>query len=182
MTQMTGNLDTIPSFYAQVVRCPHCGKMCPAEEKQCPNCGEVLPPSPVTTRHVHSALPVKHSERQGIVQFEMEDSVSLHIADSPITIELSLDKPLVLGRKILPDNEERLDLSEFNAFLHGVSRCHCRLQRQSKRLILTDLGSSNGTYLNDDRLMPYTHYLVAHGDCLRLGTLCLGITFGNVTD
>jgi hypothetical protein len=131
---------------------------------------------------VHGALPIKYSKRQGIAQFELEDSATLHIVGAPIMLSLSLDKPIVLGRKILPGNEERLDLSEFNAFQHGISRRHCQLQRQGKRLILMDLGSSNGTYLNDERLLPYTHYIVAHGDYLVLGTLGLEILFDHVTN
>lgn len=33
-----------------------------------------------------------------------------------------------------------------------VSRKHCRLERQGDRILLSDLGSTNGTYLNGERL------------------------------
>jgi two-component system cell cycle response regulator len=57
---------------------------------------------------------------------------------------IKLDRlPLRLGRD--PDNE--LVLAE-----DGVSRRHARIERRSGRLVLMDVGSTNGTLLNDEEL------------------------------
>jgi len=89
----------------------------------------------------------------------------------------TLDKPLTLGRAIGPITESLFDLNEFNAHLHGVSRRHCRLSRKHNRLVVTDLGSTNGTYLNGTLLAPYQEVALADGDQLILGTLHITVFF-----
>ena len=180
-TLMPDNLEIIPSIVDQVMKCLHCGHFCQVKDGQCPNCGERLPTHPpVITKQIHSVLSVTYNERPGIVEFGPENSARLKIADTSTIINLSLERLTILGRRILPGSEELLDLSEFNAFQHGVSRRHCQLQRQDKRLILTDLGSSNGTFLNREGLLPFTNYIVAHDDHLILGTLHFTIAFDSV--
>jgi serine phosphatase RsbU (regulator of sigma subunit) len=51
--------------------------------------------------------------------------------------------PLTIGRSAPAD-----------VVLEGttVSRRHCRLERQDDRIVLTDLGSTNGTYVNGERV------------------------------
>ena len=182
-TLMLDNLEIIPSIVDQVIKCFHCGHFCQVQDGQCPNCGEQLQTHPpVITKQIHSVLSVKYNERPGIVQFGIKDSARLKIADTSTVISLPLERLTILGRKILPGSEELLDLSEFNAFQHGVSRRHCQLQRQDERLILTDLGSSNGTFLNNEGLLPFTNYIVAHDDHLILGTLHFTIAFESMVD
>ncbi|MBN1679572.1 MAG: FHA domain-containing protein [Anaerolineae bacterium] len=95
---------------------------------------------------------------------------------------VSLDKPVILGRKSGTNSETFLDLNHLNAHQHGVSREHCKLQRNDNRLIITDLGSTNGTYLNGKALIPFQDHIVAHGDEFIIGTLHLMITFSTLTD
>jgi hypothetical protein len=50
-----------------------------------------------------------------------------------------------------------------------VSRRHARLTIDDQRAVLEDLGSKNGTYVNDERVNGPT--LVAEGDQVRIGSL-----------
>ncbi|RUR80245.1 FHA domain-containing protein [Chlorogloeopsis fritschii PCC 9212] len=50
-----------------------------------------------------------------------------------------------------------------------VSRIHAQIQVQESSFYIEDLGSSNGTYLNDIRLEPSTHYSLKPGDKIDLG-------------
>lgn len=49
-----------------------------------------------------------------------------------------------------------------------ISRIHCRIDASEGNYTVTDLGSTNGTYLNGNRLNPNTAYPVKHEDILRL--------------
>ena len=71
------------------------------------------------------------------------------------------------GQPIVPD----VDLSPYNAYANGVSRLHALLKLVKGQVVLVDLGSSNGTYLNGNRLSPYAEMLVNHGDIVYLGKL-----------
>lgn len=50
-----------------------------------------------------------------------------------------------------------------------VSRQHAQCLRVNEKVVLEDLGSSNGTYLNDERLS--TKETLKDGDIIRLGTI-----------
>jgi sulfite reductase (NADPH) flavoprotein alpha-component len=47
-----------------------------------------------------------------------------------------------------------------------VSRRHARLEIVDNQLVLTDLGSTNGTYVNDARV---TRQVLVSGDRMRVG-------------
>jgi len=53
----------------------------------------------------------------------------------------------------------------------GVSRLHALLKRDGKRVIIMDLGSANGTYVNGKRLRTNNEHLLNHGDVVALGKL-----------
>ncbi len=101
-----------------------------------------------------------------------EISISLHIVDSGQIIHLADRKEFTLGRTvegqpILPD----VDLSPFDAFTLGVSRLHAALRIINGELVLTDLGSSNGTRVNGQKIVPHVDYPLNHGDIITLGKL-----------
>jgi pSer/pThr/pTyr-binding forkhead associated (FHA) protein len=52
----------------------------------------------------------------------------------------------------------------------GISRQHARLDFDSARVVLTDLGSTNGTMVNGNRVNAVT---LQHGDVIQLGTTTL---------
>jgi pSer/pThr/pTyr-binding forkhead associated (FHA) protein len=48
-----------------------------------------------------------------------------------------------------------------------VSRRHAAVRQDGHTVVVTDLGSANGTYVNDERVLDATR--VADGDVIRLG-------------
>uniref|UniRef100_A0A7V3KMZ3 FHA domain-containing protein n=1 Tax=candidate division WOR-3 bacterium TaxID=2052148 RepID=A0A7V3KMZ3_UNCW3 len=83
-----------------------------------------------------------------------------------ISIPLTEDKVtrVVIGRKsneFTPD----VDLSSFRNSA-TVSRRHARLtiNRETGEVIIEDLGSTNGTYINGERLEPQKPYKIQPGD------------------
>lgn len=54
---------------------------------------------------------------------------------------------------------------------HSISRRQAAIRCEGDRIILIDLNSSNGTYINDQRLQQGKPYRLANADTLRLGRL-----------
>lgn len=69
-----------------------------------------------------------------------------------------------------------VDLEPFYAHERGVSRRHARITLHSTRMTVADLGSTNGTYVNNEKLDANVEYPIKTGDELRLGFLSLTIT------
>ncbi len=60
----------------------------------------------------------------------------------------------------------------------SVSRAHARFGLNEHGLTVSDLGSTNGTAVNDEALTPYDNYRAIHsGDTLTLGCIALQIEF-----
>lgn len=51
----------------------------------------------------------------------------------------------------------------------GVSRAHARITRQEETFLLEDLGSRNGTLVNDQALPQKGRHVLRHGDIIQLG-------------
>jgi FHA domain len=90
--------------------------------------------------------------------------------------ELPLDKPIHLGRidatsSVFPE----LDLSRQGELAKSVSRRHARISIKGNEVMIEDLGSVNGTYLNTERLTAYELVPLSDGDILRLGQLPMEI-------
>jgi pSer/pThr/pTyr-binding forkhead associated (FHA) protein len=98
--------------------------------------------------------------------------VSLYLVDSGQILHLAGRNEFTLGRvaegqPILPD----VDLSPYEAYTQGVSRLHSCLKIINQRVVITDLGSSNGTRVNGQKIMPHIDYPLNHGDVVALGKL-----------
>jgi hypothetical protein len=79
--------------------------------------------------------------------------------------DFGLDQPVItLGRG--KDND--IVLLE-----HGVSRQHARIQQTPQGWMLTDLGSTNGTSVNQQRIPAYEAHLLHPGDRVAIGAAIL---------
>lgn len=77
--------------------------------------------------------------------------------ESGKSIPLKLDKPLIVGRDSTADVRITGD---------GISRRHFQLETEDNSTILTDLGSTNGTFINGERV---ERHKLREGDSIRLG-------------
>ena len=105
-----------------------------------------------------------------------EAVVSLHMVDSGQILNLTGQTEFTIGRTsegqpILPD----VDLSPYEAYSKGVSRLHAALKIHNQRVVITDLGSSNGTRVNGQKIVPHVDYPLNHGDMIALGKFSIQI-------
>ena len=98
--------------------------------------------------------------------------IVLYLIEAKQTLQLVGRKEYTLGRvaegqPILPD----VDLSPFDAYAQGVSRLHAALKINKNRVAIMDLGSSNGTRVNGQKIVPHVDYPINHNDQIALGKL-----------
>jgi hypothetical protein len=102
--------------------------------------------------------------------------ISIHLLDSGKILPFSDPKEFTLGR--LSDNqpiEPDIDLSPYKAFDNGVSRLHAVIRYKEGDVVIVDVGSSNGTYINGVRILPNIEHPLRHGDIVALGKLKMQI-------
>jgi hypothetical protein len=92
--------------------------------------------------------------------------------------ELQPDREMIIGRGdaargIEPD----ISLTEDAALTGGVSRLHAKVFCQDNNYYLSDLNSTNSTYLNEQKLAPQQPSRLRDGDEIRLGRYLLRLRF-----
>jgi hypothetical protein len=160
-----------------MIICPNCQHKEISGVIYCSQCGAQLIDAHLTTHKIQTA------ETRRVVEGStdrlqpppvapLQSWISLHIIESGQILPLADRTEFTLGRSaegqpIVPD----VDLSSYNAYANGVSRLHAAIKLVNNRIVVVDLGSSNGTYLNGVRLSPYIETPVSHGDLIYLGKL-----------
>lgn len=95
------------------------------------------------------------------------------------TLVINLDQEKIfLGRSLEAD----VDLTPYDAENGSVSRQHALLTVSSSALTLTDLNSTNGTFIEQHQLTPMLPFPVKSGALLRLGNLVIQTYFNKVLD
>lgn len=85
---------------------------------------------------------------------------------------------IIIGRQPREDDPPvSVDLEEFDGHSLGISRHHCMLKAFRGYLILVDLDSINGTFINGKRAMPLKRYALTDGDTLTVGRLTLELRY-----
>ncbi len=96
--------------------------------------------------------------------------IRLDLASDPSRrLGLDINGEVILGRNI--DAPNLVDLTEFGGGDNGVSRQHVVLKPTSNDLFVIDLGSTNGTFCNNEQLDVDDNYSLSSGDTLTLGRL-----------
>jgi pSer/pThr/pTyr-binding forkhead associated (FHA) protein len=80
---------------------------------------------------------------------------------------------IVEGQVITPD----VDLNPYDAFDKGVSRLHATItiNRQKNKVYLMDLGSANGSKVNNYKIPANSEVPLNHGDLVTLGKFNLKV-------
>jgi pSer/pThr/pTyr-binding forkhead associated (FHA) protein len=105
-------------------------------------------------------------------------TVIFALLDSEMVLSVHVVGRMVIGRKDWETEENAdVDLTPYDGWERGVSRRHAALYRNSQVVTLVDLKSTNGTFINGTRLIPYQPRLLREGDEVRFGGLRFLISF-----
>jgi hypothetical protein len=168
------------------IACPFCGHENEVGALLCSKCHAMLiaPPLdggqlPSETYHPPETLPPprRHLTRQ--LRLLGPNAVALYFDDIADPLILDITREAVLGRYSERSKDQpRIDLTQYGGYEKGVSRLHAVLRREGNGLSIEDLGSSNGTFVNSNRLAPYTKYVLKSGDRIKIGQIFVEIYFG----
>ncbi len=127
-------------------------------QQSCPHCGARVPdPSDLWCLECRAPLPGTGQRRIS--------PVVLRIAFPTGNVEIPAGTSLLLGR----DPAQSLVAAAF-AHFDNVSRRHATVTvDDTGRATIRDEGSTNGTFVNDDRAIPGTEVRLVDGDRLRFG-------------
>lgn len=174
-----------------MVKCPYCHAKHVANTIFCDECGQFLiegkststekfagaetDPNPTKWRDPSDTLRVVSASGEPVLVADetvANPIICLRIGPKKRQFQFQLDRPIHLGRldpskDIFPD----IDLTKENRKTKVVSRRHARLFVQENSVMVEDLDSLNGTYLNGERLPPFLSVALNDGDCLKLGSL-----------
>ncbi|MGJ3239174.1 MAG: FHA domain-containing protein [Anaerolineae bacterium] len=102
-------------------------------------------------------------------------TLHLHMPQSMEPIVLIDIKKITVGRVT---GENYLDLSLHFAKMLGVSREHATITYENGHYYVTDLGSTNGTFLNNEKLTSHKPYRLQHSDHISFGLFVMIVSFG----
>ncbi len=166
-----------------MIRCPVCHHEEYDGALYCSECGAPLFGTQGTTQNltVEGEMWLPGEELTHADQREGQARVVLYLVESGQRIFLDEGTEWTLGRlaagqAVVPD----VDLTPYHAYEQGVSRLHATLRLDERgRLLLTDMGSSNGTRVNGIKLLPNTPHPLQHGDMVALGKLVFQVLIQN---
>ncbi len=163
-----------------MLNCSNCGTPYNVNDAVCVKCGHPLfdPKSSTVVLQVDpSFLRLRRTRTQtGILH--PEKSVSLLIRGMAERFIFEEGTEIILGRTdLLTASAGHFDLTRYGGHDRGVSRTHAVLRFAEDSISITDMNSSNGTFINSKRLAPNASQILHHGDELMLGSLSMVIKF-----
>lgn len=167
-----------------MIVCPNCQHKNLDGAVFCSDCGTQLDGSDAMVTHVirgSESLQLPDDVPSAPDITNLDTWASLHLVESGHILPVSDRTEFTLGRisdaqPIMPD----IDLTPYKAYASGVSRLHAVLKREGEQVILRDLGSANGTYLNGKRLQANVDQVLHHGDIVSFGKLKIQILLRNL--
>jgi len=167
--------------------CPVCKRPNDAEALECAYCGAPLEdgkrdPTTEIMKNVTLALSGmdESSESDRLSSAIPPGSIAIYILGETKPIALTAQGEFILGRHVTEGIDNIIDLTPYGGLDKGVSRKHAILRKIDIGYEIVDLYSTNGTWVNEKRLLPNKAYVLDSGIHIRLGQLLLVTIFGRV--
>jgi pSer/pThr/pTyr-binding forkhead associated (FHA) protein len=157
--------------------CKNCAHRIPSNSIFCNLCGAKVSEDD-TTSTADIKVSREKTDRRATLRRLPADiekiGLALYLLDDRRAIKLEKKDSIVLGRAVLnTSNLPDVDFGPFEGFSKGVSRKHAIIHKDEKGVFISDLRSSNGTFVNHERLKPHEWVALTHGDIISLGRLQL---------
>lgn len=170
------SIDVILKFMEALKTCPSCQIENPPTATKCVNCGTpfvALLPAPITVSVPDAPLRQIPSEHVATMNTLGSNVLALFVVGYERPLLVKKDERVTLGRYSPGEMSPTVDLMPYNGDIMGVSRQHAIIAAGADGFTIEDLGSTNGTWLNENRLPAHSPYPLHNGALLRLGQLGL---------
>jgi len=164
--------------------CPFCQERNQADAAICEFCGKPLksvPEAEPSTKDVTGdTKSFIENFKETIEQVNRQapaEGIAIYLLDLTHPIEVCLEDEFVIGRITEATKEKVVDLTLYNAFNLGVSRRHLMVRRAGDGYEVIDLNSTNGTWVNEQRLMLQQPFTINSGSQIRLGNMRIFVAF-----
>jgi pSer/pThr/pTyr-binding forkhead associated (FHA) protein len=167
-----------------MIKCPFCQATHVANTVFCNECGNYLlesdrrPTDPLKNNEMNWVGGILDQSRVVSSSKQHIKPVAIHlkIGVGKREVEARLDKVINIGRvdptsAIFPE----VDLTDEGVSSKSVSRRHARILKREDNVLLEDLGSINGTFINGKKLDPYVTEVLSDGDILQVGKIPIEI-------
>lgn len=165
--------------------CPICKNKNDNEAIVCIHCGASLDEYKYATTR-NTDIKINYSQKPQDIQIDEaiipSDGIAVYFSETTKPFVIRTDKEFIIGRRVIETSEPVLDLSDFDGFKMGLSRRHAMIRQIESGYEIIDLSSTNGTWVNDERLVPYTPYPLSSGSRLRLSRIRLVVFFRTKTE
>ena len=163
--------------------CPACKYKNELEALVCSQCGAALedpfldPGARTKTTDIPAILPQRISDWAIDEAAVPQGGIAVYVEGVFNPAYLDSQGEFVIGRKVGTTSEALLDLAPLGGYHLGLSRRHAIIRRTGHGYEVLDLGSVNGTWLNNERLVPHKPYPLPSGAHLRLGRMRLFVFY-----
>jgi len=164
--------------------CPQCKRLNRADAIICEHCGKPFDGVPDLysttsemegkTKYFPDELKVK---KERVSRAAPAEGIAIYTNDLSYPIEVCRVNEFIIGRLTGVTDEKVLDLTPYNGYDQGVSRRHLMIRRDGKGYTATDLESSNGTWVNEQRLHPHHPFPLKTGSQIHLGQMQIFVFF-----
>jgi pSer/pThr/pTyr-binding forkhead associated (FHA) protein len=161
-----------------MITCPNCSQKEMEGALFCGECGQLLFDDTIKTSdnridsgfnaYKFSGKTQKHASTRSN---PFPDAlITLYVPAEDAYVPINEENEVIIGRSgegqsVLPD----IDLEKYQAYESGVSRLHASISTIKGKVIITDLGSLNGTSVNKVKIEPHVSYALKDGDVVFLG-------------
>ncbi|HEX2915249.1 MAG TPA: FHA domain-containing protein [Chloroflexia bacterium] len=136
--------------------------------------GNIVKPSMPPARPAMPSPPAANPPRHN--QVSTRPGLRLLVLNTGRVVDCPDEENIIIGRAdAVTGDSPGIDLTPDNALELGVSRRHASLTLKDNRVFLTDLGSTNRTFLNRQVMVRGQAYEVHDGDEIRLGNIIIKV-------
>ena len=160
------------------VVCAQCGHKNEPGVDRCVKCDAVLPAEEPSTDEFTTQSMLGKSPLLPEAVLDMPDeTVIFYFLGSREPLKVQPHPEIIIGRAVMGETESVLDLTPFGAAEKGVSRKHAKLIFADNKYQLVDLNSTNGTWVNEQKLATDELRVLHSTDMVRFGNLQLFVYF-----
>lgn len=165
----------ITQVTAEILACPRCQTPYKKSDLTCIRCGMMFEDVGKTQLLERDDDRAGRRSMMGGGLFSDQKPIVFEVDGSSLTLPIA--ELVVIGRSSDEGENPDVGLNQFGASQRGVSRRHVAIRRKGPLVYVSDMGSTNGTFLNGRKLQRGEERILRDGDEIHLSHLMVRVRF-----